>query len=79
MLGTMRQFLDSHEDKNGNLSADDAATYAKMEAEFDAITDSIKREQRAADREAELSKPVNAPITGKPYTGDKNEKKTGRA
>ena len=71
MLGTMRQFLDSHEDNNGNLSADDAATYAKMEAEFDAITDSIKREQRAADREAELSKPVNTPITGKPYTGDR--------
>ena len=79
MLGTMRQFLDSHEDKNGNLSADDAATYAKMEAEFDAITDSIKREQRAADREAELSKPLNTPITGKPYAGDKKEKKTGRA
>ena len=51
MLGTMRQFLDSHEDKNGNLNADDSATYAKMEADFDALTDSIKRAQRAEERE----------------------------
>ncbi|MBE5825268.1 MAG: phage major capsid protein [Butyrivibrio sp.] len=79
MLGAMRQFLDSHEDKDGNLTADDAATYAKMEAEFDALSDSIKREQRAADREAELSKPVNTPITEKPQMGGTEDKKTGRA
>ena len=27
----MKNFLDSHEDKNGNLNADDAATYANYE------------------------------------------------
>ncbi len=79
MLGAMRQFLDSHEDGNGNLTADDAATYAKMEADFDALTDSIKRAQRAEEREAELSKPVNTPITEKPQMGGAEEKKTGRA
>ncbi len=78
MLGTMRQFLDTHEDKNGVLNADDAATYAKMEAEFDALTDSIKRAERAEKREAELSQPVNTPITEKPMAG-KDEVKTGRA
>ncbi len=80
LLGQMRNFVDTHEDKQGKLSADDAATYANMEAEFDQLTDSISRAQRAEAREAELAKPVNSPITGKPYTvGAVKEEKKGRA
>ena len=76
-----KEFVNSHEDKNGNLSAEDNATYTKMEAEIEELTNSIERQQRAERREQELSKPVNSPITGKPYSGksDDGEMKTGRA
>jgi HK97 family phage major capsid protein len=80
LLGQMRNFVDAHEDKQGKLSAEDAAAYANMEAEFDALTDSISRAQRAEQREAELAKPVNSPITGKPYTASMTpDDKKGRA
>ena len=80
LVSQMRNFVDTHEDKTGKLSAEDAATYAKMEAEFDQLTDAISRQQRADAREAELRKPVNSPITGKPYQGIAvPEEKQGRA
>ena len=75
-----KEFVNSHEDKNGNLSAEDAATYSRMEAEIEELTNSIDRQQRAERREQELSKPVNYPITGKPYKDEAQaEVKTGRA
>ena len=74
-----KNFVDTHEDKNGNLSAEDSATYTKMEAEIEELTNSIDRQQRAERREQELSKPVNFPITGKPYKDEPvGEEKTGR-
>lgn len=80
LVGQMRNFVDTHEDKGGKLSAEDAATYAKMEAEFEQLSDAISRQQRADAREAELAKPVNSPITGKPYVmGSQPEEKKGRA
>ena len=77
-LAQMRTFVDSHEDKNGNLNSDDANTYRKMEEDFDAMTNSINREQRAMQRESELSKPVNFPITSRPLKAN-DDVKTGRA
>ena len=75
-----KEFVNTHEDKNGNLSAEDAATYSKMEADIEELTNSIDRQQRAERREQELSKPVNSPITGKPYKDEpQGEVKTGRA
>ena len=65
---TAKNFVDTHEDKNGNLSAEDKETYSRMEAEIEELTNSIERQQRAERREQELSKPVNSPITGKPYS-----------
>ena len=77
---TAKNFVDTHEDKNGNLSAEDKETYSRMEAEIEELTNSIERQQRAERREQELSKPVNSPITGKPYKdGPQGEVKTGRA
>ena len=76
---TAKNFVDTHEDKNGNLSAEDSAAYSRMEAEIEELTNSIERQQRAERREQELSKPVNSPITGKPYKADGKEAKTGRA
>ena len=74
----MRSFVDSHEDKNGNLNSEDANTYRKMEEDFDAMTNSINREQRAMQREVELARPVNSPITSRPLKAN-GDVKTGRA
>ena len=80
LVGQMRTFVDTHEDKSGKLSAEDAAAYAKMETEFEQLSDAISRQQRADAREAELAKPVNSPITGKPYVmSTQSEGKKGRA
>lgn len=75
-----KSFVNTHEDKNGNLSAEDATTYSRMEAEIEELTNSIDRQQRAERREQEFSKPVNSPIMGRPYKDEpQGEVKTGRA
>lgn len=76
---TAKNFVETHEDKNGVLSDEDTATYNKMEKEIEDLTAAIDRQTRAEQREAELSKPVNSPITGKPFMGDSKEVKKGRA
>lgn len=76
---TAKNFVETHEDKNGVLSDEDTATYNKMEKEIEDLTAAIDRKQRAERREAELAKPVNSPITGKPFMGDAKEVKKGRA
>ena len=76
---TAKNFVETHEDKNGVLSDEDTATYNKMEKEIEDLTAAIDRQQRAERREAELAKPVNSPITGKPFMGDAKEVKKGRA
>lgn len=76
---TAKNFVETHEDKNGVLSDEDTATYNKMEKEIEDLTAAIDRQQGAERREAELAKPVNSPITGKPFMGDTKEVKKGRA
>ena len=73
-----KSFVDTHEKENGVLSAEDAATYDRMEKEIEDLTAAIDRQQRAEAREAEFNKPVNAPHTGRPATQEVDEK-TGRA
>ncbi|MGN0609851.1 MAG: phage major capsid protein [Oscillospiraceae bacterium] len=75
---TAKNFVDTHEDKNGVLSEEDTATYNKMEKEIEDLTSAIDRQQRAERREAELNKPINSPIMGKPLIGEEKTK-TGRA
>lgn len=41
---TAKNFVDTHEDKNGNLSAEDKETYSRMEAEIEELTNSIERQ-----------------------------------
>ena len=76
---TAKNFVDTHENENGVLSAEDSATYSRMEKEIEDLTSAIDRQQRAEQREQELAKPVNSPLTGKPYSGRMEEVKTGRA
>lgn len=74
---TAKNFVDTHENESGILSAEDNATYSRMEQEIEDLTAAIDREQRAEAREAELSRAVNQPLTGRPV--QKVEEKTGRA
>ncbi len=73
-----KNFVDTHENGNGVLSAEDNATYGRMEQEIEDLTTAIDRQQRAEAREAEFNKPVNTPLTGRPGKQDV-EDKTGRA
>ena len=75
---TAKNFVDTHENGNGVLSAEDNATYSRMEQEIEDLTTAIDRQQRAEAREAEFNKPVNTPLTGRPGKQDL-EDKTGRA
>ena len=74
-----KNFVDTHEDENGVLSAEDSAVYAGMEKEIEDLTAAIDRQQRAEQREAELNRPVNSPLTGKPYMAPEGKEKTGRS
>ncbi|MDE6748588.1 MAG: phage major capsid protein [Lachnospiraceae bacterium] len=74
-----KAFVESHQKENGTLSAEDTAAYEKMEEEITDLTAAIDRERRAQEREAELNKPVNTPLTVKPYKADEGGEKTGRA
>ncbi len=61
-----KEFVKTHENENGVLSAEDKATYEKMEIEIAKISDAIEREKRAESMEKELSKAVTTPIVEKP-------------
>jgi len=74
-----KAFLDSRRTEKGTLSAEDDATYSKMEQEITDLGKEISRLERQEALEAELSKPVNTPLTSKPFSGKEPEKKTGRA
>ena len=73
-----KAFLESHRTENGTLSADDDATYSRMEAEISDLGKEIARLERQNALDEELSKPVNTPITSKPDASTEPEK-TGRA
>ena len=80
LLATMDGFLETHRDGKGILSAEDDATYSGMEKELAALTNEIKRMERREAIDADLSKPVSTPITGKPMTATAPaQTKTGRA
>lgn len=66
LWATMEGFLDTHHNEKGVLSADDDATYGNMERDLNDLTNEIRRMERRDAMEAELSKPVDAPITAKP-------------
>ena len=74
---TAKNFVDTHENENGVLSAEDNAAYERMEQEIEDLTAAIDRRQRAEAREAQLSQPVNTPLTGRP--AGRADEKTGRA
>ena len=72
-----KAFAESHTTANGTLSAEDNATYEKMEQEIADLGREIQRRERQDALDAELNKPVNQPITNNPANAEKP--KTGRA
>ena len=73
-----KAFLETHRRENGTLSAEDDATYTKMEQEISDLGREISRLERQEAMDSELSKPVNTPITTRPGAA-KEDTKTGRA
>ena len=73
-----KAFLDSKRKEDGLLSAEDTATYEKMEADVVSLGKEIDRLERQTALDAELSRPVNTPIKNNPSQLG-NESKTGRA
>ncbi len=76
-----KAFLDTKRGTDGLISAEDEATYNKMEADVIALGKEIDRLEKQALLDNELEKPVSKPITEKPMNGSMNndEVKTGRA
>lgn len=61
-----KAFLDSHTDKDGKLSEEDAAAYDKMEKEVMDYTKSIERLQRQEALDNKLSQPTTSPVKNNP-------------
>ena len=64
-----KAFLDSHRNDKGILSAEDDAAYTRMEQEITDLGKEIARLERQEALDAELNRPVNKPLTGKPMNG----------
>lgn len=73
-----KAFLDSHRTEGGVLSAEDDATYSRMEQEVTDLGKEVARLERQEALDAELGRPLSQPLTGRPEDSGKPERK-GRA
>ncbi len=73
-----KAFLDSRRNDSGLLSAEDTATYEKMEADVVSLGKEIDRLERQAALDLELSQATSVAITNKPVRQTETEK-AGRA
>lgn len=74
-----KAFLDTKRGNNGLLSAEDTATYEKMEKDVVDLGKEIERLERQAAIDTELNKPTSTPLTNKPNGNPDGEEKKGRA
>jgi HK97 family phage major capsid protein len=72
-----KAFLDTKRGTDGLISAEDSATYDKMEADVVNLGKEIDRLERQAALDMEFSKPTAEPITNKPVGS--SETKAGKA
>ncbi len=61
-----KNFLESHTDKDGKISAEDAAAYEKMENEVSDLSKNIERFQRQSSIDSALKEPKTKPILNTP-------------
>lgn len=74
-----KAFLDAKRTQDGFVSAEDAATYDRMEADVVNLGKEIDRLERQAVIDAELARATSLPITNQPNGRVGGEGKTGRA
>ena len=72
-----KAFLDSHRGEDGMISAEDNATYEKMEADVVALGKEIERLERQAAIDRELDEPTASPLVSRPTAP--TDRKQGRA
>lgn len=73
-----KAFLDDHR-KDGVLSAEDDAVYARMEKELDDLAKEITRQEKLEAYEKKMAKNITTPLTTKPNNEVPVEEKKGRA
>ena len=61
-----KAFLDTHRAEDGTMTAEDSATYDRMEDEVISLGKEIERMERQAALDAEMSQPVNRAIVTRP-------------
>ena len=72
-----KAFLDSHRGEDGMVSAEDNATYEKMQADVVALGNEIDRLERQASIDREMDQPTASPLVSRPVAP--SAKKQGRA
>ena len=70
-----RAFAAAHKNENNTLNDADYAEYEQMEKEIQDISREISRMQREDALEQELNKPINTPLTSKPFKGEIQSKR----
>ena len=73
-----KAFLDSHRGEDGMVSAEDNATYEKMEADVVALGKEIERLERQKAMDRELDMPTSSMLVSKPAS-PKVDRKEGRS
>jgi len=71
-----KKFLDEKRGDGGLLSADDAASYDKMEADITALGKEIERAERLAAIDAQMSETVDTPVKNAPNAPARNPRET---
>ena len=74
-----KAFLDTKRGADGLISAEDSATYDKMEADVVNLGKEIERLEKQAAIDAELARPTSSPLTNLPGNTHPAKEKTGRA
>ena len=73
-----KKWLDEKTDENGMMTAEDAQTYDRMEADIKTLSDQIERRKRADELEEAMSRPVRDTLRTS-IGGGENREKSGRA
>ena len=73
-----KKWLDEKTDENGLMTAEDAQTYDRMEADIKTLSDQIERRKRADELEEAMNRPVRDTLRTS-IGGGENREKSGRA
>ena len=70
-----KDFLNSHQDEHGMMSAEDTATYERMEKELTDYGHAIEREERAAEMERQMNAATSTPLLHRPEKHEDRKKR----